>query len=209
MIPSMTETKTNGGNLENPVVDGEQNMFITTSTLPSPASVSSLLTGIIGRPVAARELADPEFVTTGISYCGIYRDDLGTPQFACMYDLALAAHAGAALLLLPPSRARDNVAAGVLEHTIEDNVRDILKIQARMFDILANRHIHLSEVICRMATVPDRIERLIPTPAVCAQFEASIHGYGAGKLWVICLADPLARLDDAPMFLPALSEMEF
>ena len=166
----------------------------TLAALPSPQTVGILLTGIIGRPVLVQE-SDPAPAPASY-YCGIYRDDLGAPLYACLYDLSLAAHAGAALLLLPPARAQHSLEAGELDSAIDANVRDILHRQAQIFQTVANRHIHLAEVLPRTGELPDRIRRLIPVPEIRADFETTIHGYGVGTMAIVRLEDPMNRMDD-------------
>ena len=179
-------------------------MFTTTiSALPSPSSVATLLTGIIGRPACVSEGDCLDLDCPGPTCFAIYRDDMGTPQFAVVYDLALAANAVAALRLLPPSWAVEGAATGFLTDELREDVHEVLNIQARLFNGFASGHIHLSEVIGAINGIPERLRRLMPHPIDRVDFEVRIKGYGEGVMSIVRLCDPMARLDDQPFALAA------
>src|SRR5437016_4115955 len=103
-----------------------------TRIVPSGDAVEDLLSAVLDRDVTVRPGRPLEIKKAQTLHWGLYTDDKGLSKFACVCDLAMAANAGAALLLFPSSRAKENISTGRLEDVLAENFREILNISAQL-----------------------------------------------------------------------------
>jgi hypothetical protein len=100
------------------------------AVLPEPQDVKDLLIALLGKKinVSPGPGADPKKAVSAL-----YVDDAGSVVAATLCDMSLAAHAGAALSLIPPRVAEESVRDGVLSDNLAENFGEILNIGSQLF----------------------------------------------------------------------------
>lgn len=147
--------------------------------LPKDEEVARLLAQLLNRHVTG-EVQPRNARMSSPLYQGNYIDPEGRRWFSCMCDLPLAAYAGAALLSVPVSRAKENIAAGKLEELLEENIREILNIFSQCLNAPARLHMRLESVELAQQPLPSPVQR---------QLKIAITGYGEGRMLMMPLQE--------------------
>ncbi len=156
--------------------------------LPAPKEIRDLLTELLDRDVQISP--NPPLAPTPNNPCtiGVYVDDMLQVTAIAAFDLALSAHAGAAIGLVPPAGAQDAVDAGALNDTLRENVYEVLNIAASLFNADGATHVRLYDVHHAGNPLPGDIMVKALTLGRREDLAVEVAGYGAGKLAVVLVA---------------------
>lgn len=158
----------------------------TRSPLPAALEVRELLEGLLGRDVEAQVGAAPVDTRApgGATVAAYVDDQLGLRAIVLM-DLALSAHSGAAIALVPRTAADDAVANGSLTPALYDNAAEILNIMASLFNKDDAPHVRLYEAYAPREAVPSDIQTWLLAYVPRLDMEVTVAGYGTGHLSVL------------------------
>lgn len=148
--------------------------------LPQANQLASYLGRLLRRDVEAKLLAKP--AAGKLAYAGTFHGGERTPIAMCAADLRLAAYTGAALSMIPPDAAQEQVDAGALEETLAENFAEVLNVLARVFVVPESHRVTLLSSIFPPAGVPATLEGVPPAQVKRADFELTLDGYGSGLL---------------------------
>lgn len=148
--------------------------------IPDAAQVKDLL-GILFDGVAVKGAAKLDVSAASTSFVGVYVADDGAPVALCACNFDFAAHAGAALSILPPNVAKEAIKSKALPPAMLENLRELMNICTRLVIKEGSPHVRLHEV---------HPARALPAPAAAivgaakgrADFEVGIGKYGSGVL---------------------------
>lgn len=157
-----------------------------TTPLPSALAVRELLEGMVGREVeahtgtaAVNPGADPGAVVA------VYVDDALALRSIVVVDLALAAHLGAAIALIPAATARTAVEDAFLPPALYENAAEILNVAASLFNLEGAPHVRLYQAYAPRETLPADIAQWTVSYVTRLDMAATVVGYGTGRLSVL------------------------
>lgn len=155
--------------------------------IPTALDVRELLAGLLGREVTLQMsdtyVGDP---TAGASYA-VYDDDLGRTRAVAVMDLALSAHIGAAIGLIPVGGAEVAIEERELSQTLKDNLYEVLNVLAATLNAVDAPHVKLTQVV-HVGDMPDG-QITSDTQAVGRRLdlEVTVPQYGSGRLSIVGL----------------------
>jgi hypothetical protein len=154
---------------------------MAATTLPEITEVSRLFTDLSGRPAAAKRILPPA-APRGAMVVATYANDGGGRVGVFWLDLVAAASLAAALTLMSSGVADDSVRAGKLLDPLDENVREVLNICARLFSTPTSQRVFLRDVYLPPAKLPADLTALVARTQATLQAEVTITGYKVGKL---------------------------
>ena len=152
---------------------------------PPPEAVGRMLEQLLGRRVTTK---DGRLLVPGPNartYVGIYRSDQGTLAAAVVMDLPLAANAAAALVMVPVGMVSDSVRSGQLSPSLLDNLREVMNVCTRFFNLPGKPHLKLQEIMPCPPALPADVAALVARPNTGLHIEMAITGYGGGKISLV------------------------
>jgi CheY-like chemotaxis protein len=153
--------------------------------LPPPHRVKELLEGLLSREVQLRP-GDPVLPTsTARAVVGTYVDDRLRLTAVVVADLAFAAHAGAAVGLLPAGAANEVIASGTLTPAVARNVAEVLNVTARLLNTPSKPQIRLYEIHSPTDVLPVDVLALLRSFGARLDVVVDIAGYGGGGLSLV------------------------
>lgn len=158
---------------------------MSTVVLPHPKDVRDMFSGILGREV---EVASGEpVVPTGLvrAGVGIYVEDNLTLSAAIAADLALVAHAGAALGLVPAAAATDAIASGAVTGAMWENFAELLNIGTGLLNHDGAPHVRLYASHEPGEVPPVDVQDLLRGLGRRLDLTVTIAGYGTGAFSVV------------------------
>src|SRR4051794_37176693 len=152
--------------------------------LPDRKVIKDLFEGLLGRDVA---VADGTAVDIGIPkpVVASYVDDAHRLRSLAVFDIALAARAGAAIALVPKGAADDAVADMLLPENLFDNASEICNVLASAMGDAMGVHQRLSATYAPSDPVPVALLTTAGQLAAREDLELDITGYGTGRLSLI------------------------
>ena len=182
---------------------------IPARRMPIPEEVRGFLGDLLGKPVSVAVSGRVSLVTTPneANLCptcgaaptkpasdlsetdseekwvtGLYVDDKNVLIGACVAELKLAAHAGAALAMMSDQVAKEAVAAGDLGENLRDNYYEVVNIVSALLNGPSVPHLRLTEVV---DGIPDEVIELSKRAAGHKHYDITIPGYEGGTLGLI------------------------
>ncbi len=150
--------------------------------LPDPSELTELLKMLLGRSVAVTVAKPLAATQKDPRICALYTGDSGALQAACVADLKFSVYAAAALSLIPPAAAADSVKSGKITEEIRDNIAEVMNVSAKLLNVPGQEHVLLNGIhVLPVASLPPAAATLVGKPALRADYEAVISGYGAGR----------------------------
>lgn len=150
--------------------------------LPLPDQVAPLLRDLLGRQVSTAKAKGP--MPSGAMVVATYVVDEGPLSALCVLDFQLAAHVGAALMMMPAGVADESVRAKKLDETLLENAREVLNIGSRWFMPPEAPHVKMADVYVLQpgGAVPAPVAALMKAPPKSVAVEVTIAGYKGGRL---------------------------
>lgn len=107
---------------------------------------------------------------------GTYKDGNGKLLGSVAVDLGFAAHAGAALSMIPADVAREQIRAGALDEFLRENFAEVLNVLSRAFFADGDGRVTLEAAVFP----PEPTSALTAAAQATGNFQAEISGYGEG-----------------------------
>ncbi len=155
--------------------------------IPDPKPVKDLFQDLLGRTVTISPLDKPVVPSARRACCtGLYVDgNIDTRALVCS-DLDLAARAGAALGLVPPTGAQTAIDNLELPGALYDNFFEVLNIFSSLFNTGSHEtHLKLNTVYQPGSVMPERAAMLLRGLGQRADYQLEIEGYGLGALGIV------------------------
>lgn len=157
----------------------------TTVQLPHPKDVRDMFEGLLGRGV---DVSPGQPVTPSQARwaaVGAYVEDNLALSAVIVADVALAAHAGAALGLLPVGGATDAISLGVVDGPMWENFAEMLSIGISLLNYDDAPHVRLYESFPPGELPPNDVLELAKSLGRRLDLAISIAGYGSGNLSIV------------------------
>lgn len=152
--------------------------------IPTADEFASQLSTLIGRDVSAVE-PDEKPVHNATSQSAIYltRDD--RLALIARLDLAIAAHLGAALCMMPLPSSEEAIGKNKLDGDLLDAYGEVVNIMASLFCAEGAPHVRLSSVNECDPDLEDQFMQTLTTPETRMDLQVDIDGYGPGiiSIW--------------------------
>lgn len=152
----------------------------TTCPLPDAAKIRSMLE-LVFEGLDAKPGKKFEITPASGGWVGLYVTDDGKPVAACAADSSLAAHAGAALTMLPPTVAKDAIKTLTLSDAMVANLHEIMNICSRLLMTDNSVHVRLAELY-PAAAMPATLTSVIGAAQGRVDCEVQVPKYGTGIL---------------------------
>ena len=149
-------------------------------TLPTADKTARVLSGLLNRPVKAKPVASPSAPT--MKFVSLFGCGDGQTGALCFADLPLAAHAGAALVMIPPDVAKESTRASDLDPMLAENFAEICNVLSRLFADDDSIRVKLEGTAFPPAALPEAVAKLYGAAKQKLDLEIAIDGYGTGKL---------------------------
>lgn len=156
--------------------------------LPAALEVRELLEGLLGRDVEAvvgTGAVDPQQHPGAV--VGAYVDDTLKLRALVVFDLPLAAWAGAAIALVPAATAATCVEDAVITPALFENTAEILNVGASLFNHDGCPHLRLYETYAPRETLPGDIAKWVLAYVQRLDMELTVSGYGTGRASVLVI----------------------
>ena len=163
-------------------------MYVQTSYLPSTKEIRDLLTELLDREVTVAPSAPLAPTPNNPCTVAVYVDDTLQVTSVIAFDLALSAHAGAAIGLVPAAGSAAAIEERVLSQTLQENVYEVLNIAASLFNQDGATHVRLYDAHHVGAPVPGDVLARALTLGRREDLAVEVAGYGAGRLSVVLVA---------------------
>lgn len=163
-------------------------MYVQTSYLPTTKEIRDLLTDLLDREITLAPSAPLAPTPNNPCTVAVYVDDTLQVTSVIAFDLALSAHAGAAIGLVPAAGAQAAIEERVLSETLRENVYEVLNIAASLFNHDGATHVRLYDAHHVGTPVPHDVLARALTLGRREDLAVEVGGYGAGRLSVVLVA---------------------
>ncbi|NMR20541.1 hypothetical protein [Cellulomonas fimi] len=154
--------------------------------LPAAKDVRDLLEVTLGRDVDVA--TGGPMVNPGAddgALVGVYVDRGLRLRALVLFDLALAARAGAAIALVPPGASEGAIEAGALPDPLLENVEEILNIVRSLFNVEGAPHLTLDTTVPPGVPLAADVARWPMAYVPRLDLEVDVKGYGPGNLSIV------------------------
>jgi hypothetical protein len=150
--------------------------------MPIQEGVRSLLSDLLGRGIDVQRARRPDYEPDEIVVVADYVNDSGDVATAIVVDHEFACLAGAALAMMPPTAALDNIRRAVLPDNVLENIHEVLNVAAQLMQMTGSPHVRLRTVTVLPGELPVDTDALVSRPTSRRDFVADIEGYGKGRM---------------------------
>lgn len=137
---------------------------------------SKALSVLLRREVKVKASTPPPAARLKIG--GTYRYGDGRVLGSVAVDLPFAARSGAALSMIPPDVAAEQIRAGELDEVLRENFAEVLNVLSRAFVAEGDGRVALQAAIFPPQAMPETKA----APGSSASFDVDIAGYGGGSV---------------------------
>ena len=153
--------------------------------VPIQEDIRDLLGDLLGRGVAVDKTAALQLAGDASGVVASYvtaDDEVGA---LCVCDGSFAVLAGAALVLVPATVAREQVAAGTLDEGQLEITHEVANILSRLLNTPRTPHLRLRELHRLPGELPQEVRTLLEQPEFRRDFVTTIEGYGEGRMSIL------------------------
>ncbi|MGE0810645.1 MAG: hypothetical protein AB7N69_08520 [Immundisolibacter sp.] len=150
--------------------------------LPTADAVAKLIASLAGKNVTVTAGSKLKAPPMG-SAIGVCMDETPSVAAVIVADVALAAAAGAALAMIPPTAAQDAARSGVLPVNMADNFREVTNIMCSLLTAAGGRGVRLTDF--SVAGAPSAAEAVLAGTGARLDLVVDVQGYGKGQLAII------------------------
>jgi hypothetical protein len=158
---------------------------LTPVPVPAPLDVRRLLEGLLGRVVEVTPAPPWAPLQPGQGTLALFVDDDSRIRAVAVCDVALSAHAGASIGLLPADQSRRAVAESALPEMVRENLHEVLDILSALFNVEGAPHLRLYAVHHAGEDVAPELLVLGGVLGRRLDLTVRISGYGAGHLGLV------------------------
>jgi DNA-binding response OmpR family regulator len=156
-----------------------------SSSLPHPLRVKALLEQLLAREVDLAH-GEPVVPTLGTRVAvGAYVDERLRMRALVVTDLALAAHAGAAVGLLSPEAAAELISGDSLSAAVFENLAEVLDVCTGLLNGPALPRLRLYACYSPNDVLPGDVSALLRSQGTRLDLTVEVVGYGTGGLSVV------------------------
>jgi hypothetical protein len=153
--------------------------------LPKPPELEKLLGGLLMRPLKAAR-AEDDAPPQGPLTTALFTTEDPVLQVLVRADLGLASSLAAALSVVPLSAAKECVASGKMDDSLQDNFGEVMNVLSRFLSS-GGRTFRLGAVTCPPTACPAEVLALVEGSDEKRQFNVEVPGYLAGRLEFVTL----------------------
>jgi hypothetical protein len=154
-------------------------------SLPEPAGVGELLSGLLGKTIEAKPSAKWEPAPDMPAVVAAFGPDDGPTSCLWVFDMNTAIYAGAALTMMPPEEAKQAVQAKELRDGFIENVREIFNVGSSLFNSADGSSVKLKDSYVTSKDIPDSVKQLMASSSGRLDLEIVVPDYGKGNISVI------------------------
>ncbi len=154
--------------------------------MPDRKAIKDLFQGLLGRDITIGDAFEPLIADVAPAPClGVYVDDGGRLSTVALLDFALVAHTGAALALVPVSRAWAAIDDNVMPANLMDNTAEVLNVLAAPIGDASGIHQRLERTYGPHDELPTELAAIAATLGAREDVLVGIAGYGSGRLAIV------------------------
>lgn len=158
---------------------------LTEMHLPGPKEIKDLLDGLLDKNIELSPSTPLAPSAANPASVAVYVDDTLQVRALIACDLPLSAYAGAALGLVPPATAAEEIFAGNFSQNLRENLYEVLNIAASLFNVEDAPHVRLYDLHPAGTPIPTPVLVNCLTLGRREDLTISISGYGSGALSVV------------------------
>jgi hypothetical protein len=156
-----------------------------STPLPHPKEVKDMLADMLGRDITVAPCDPYTPVLTDRHSVAVYVDDQNQMAAVVALDLPLSVWVGAAIGLVPPGGAEDQVDEGELSRPVRDNLYEVLNIVSALFNKPGAPHLKIYSLHAPGEAVPSDVALLVKSLGNRLDLDVTVAGYGKGKLGLV------------------------
>lgn len=157
-----------------------------THVMPDAGKVAKMIASLVGRAVTCKPGKAVVPAPKAPVVVATFVEAGGKLAAAWISDLALAAGAGASLVMLPAVVAEECVKAGKLNENVTENFHEVLNVCAGLFNAASAPRVLLGTVTTT-EKLPDAVAAMAKAPVARLDLEVAIPGYTGGRLTLLCV----------------------
>ena len=150
----------------------------------STEAAGEMMSLLVGREVSVA-LAPPMVLARAPAWIGVYETREGDLGGLFLADLPFAVYASSALSLVPASESASVLEQRFLPVALEDNLAEIFNVSSRLFSRPSVPRAKYTQTVCYPTRLSAAWLDCLLRPGKRVDFEANIHGYGAGYMTLI------------------------
>lgn len=154
---------------------------MTYYVLPKPKQVADLVEMLVGRPTTEKK-GKPQFLrpTAKVAVAAFKGFDSEDIVGACVFDIALAVNASAALSMIPASAVKGAIATGRMADNITENLAEVFNVACQLIHTNEGDFARLASHWESVKDVPEDIKKSIKGTKKNVHVGVDIEGYGPG-----------------------------
>ena len=152
---------------------------------PTPLSVRSLLSDLLGRAVEVHALPRKQLTSKAVAAVAVYVGETGALAGVVATDLALGGALGAGLALLPARLVAEGEAAGELSDDIMENLSEVFNVMTPTLNAEGRPRVTLDMVYRSSDTLPAPVVTMLDGQMGQVPLGVTVPGYGAGNLAIV------------------------
>ncbi|HEY8339512.1 MAG TPA: hypothetical protein VIK95_06570 [Egibacteraceae bacterium] len=158
---------------------------MSTCPLPVRATVRDVLADLLGRDVDVSQAAPQTLAADQPAYAATYVWDDGGVAAVGIWELPLAAGAGAAIGMATAEDAAAAVTAGALSDEQRDFFHEVANVLAKLLNSPETPHVKLRGLDVVPGPVPRDMAALVLQPHARQDYAVTVEGYGEGTLTLL------------------------
>ncbi len=158
-----------------------------SSPLPSNLAIRNLLEDLLGREVGVSPGTPCPVGGKPGAAVGLYVDDRLRSAAVAVFDFALAAHAGAAIGLLPPGAGEAAIEDGELSEALRVNANEVLNIMASLFNVEGAPHLKLHAAYAPGEVLRPDVTQWATSTGSRLDLNVEVARYGKGRLSIVTI----------------------
>jgi len=162
-------------------------MTSNTIALPKSGSVATLMTDLVGvmirKEIAAVDGKPLAFENNTL--VAVFQTDNEQIGALALFEFSLSCYLGAALALMPPGRAEDNIMNGEISEAICENIYEIANIMASLFNHQSSSHFKLVHLGPISSDLPGGVLELMESASIRGDYIITVPTYGSGSLVIL------------------------
>lgn len=153
--------------------------------VPIQEDIRDLLGDLLGCGIAVDKTTPLVLGEDGPGVVASYVTAEGDVGALCALDASCVVLVAAALVMVPATVAKEQVAAGVLDEHHLEVTHEVVNVMARLLNTPRTPHLRLDALHRVPGELPDQVSALLRAPEFRRDFVATIEGYGEGRVGIL------------------------